>query len=178
MDDRELILAGIGQSGTKSRVSQPAVPLPKLPNDILWEMFTKRLEDLGGRIGTLEDLEVILSRPHYLDNESAARLGREPGGTPIWEAEVGVTTADLAIAETGSILISTGPGKPRLASLTPTVHVALVPRDRIVASLTEAFSQLSDRSTAMITGPSRTADIEGILVRGVHGPGDVVVIPV
>jgi len=178
MEDRELILTGLGPSGKKVRVSQPAVPLPKLPNEVLWEVFSKRLEALGGRLGSMEDVQIFLSRPHYIDHESAAIFGVTPGGDPIWAVEVGITMADLAIAETGSILIATGPGRPRLASLTPVVHVALVPKDRIVATLTEAFSQLSDRSTAMITGPSRTADIEGILVRGVHGPGDVVVIPV
>lgn len=178
MDDREAILTGLGSAGKKARLPVAPAPLPSLPNDALWTLFGERLEALGGRIGTLDDLEVILARPHFLDNESASRLGRNPGGTPVWEAEVGVTTADLAIAETGSLIMATGPGRPRLVSLTPTIHVAIVPRDRIVATVTEAFAHLSDRTTVMITGPSRTADIEGILVRGIHGPGDVVVIPV
>jgi len=152
--------------------------MPKLANDALWAMFADRLEALGGRVGTMADLEVILARPHVLDHEAAGVLGRAAGGHSVWEAEVGVTIADMAIAETGSILMSTGPGKPRLTSLTPILHVAIVPRIRIVATMAEAFSRLSDRTTVMVTGPSRTADIEGILVRGVHGPGDVVVIPI
>ncbi len=52
---------------------------------------------------------------HILDHDAAALLGRSPGGVGIWDAEVGVTTADMAIAETGSLLLSTGPGRPRFA---------------------------------------------------------------
>ncbi len=178
MPDRDLILGALGPVGKKARMPVAPAPLPQLPTDALWQLFTERIEELGGRIGTMEDLEIILARPHAIDGETATRLGRPVGGVPIWEAEVGVTTADLAIAETGSLIIATGSGKDRLLSLTPAIHVAIVPKDRIVATITEAFSRLSDRTTVMITGPSRTADIEGILVRGVHGPGDVVVIPV
>ncbi len=178
MADRDDILNALPQTGKKARVPVPAPPLPSLTSDAMWQIFGARLEELGGRLGTLEDVEVILSRPHVIDQESATRLGRQPGGVPIWEAEVGVTTADLAVAEIGSLLISTGPGRPRMASLSPVVHVVVMPKERIVATLEEAFARLSDRSTVMITGPSRTADIEHVLVRGVHGPGDIVVVPV
>ncbi len=178
MGDREAILTNLGKAGKKSRLPLPPAPMPALTYDALWEIFATKLEALGGRIGNLQDLEVILSRPHVLDVESATRLGRKSGGADVWAAEVGVTTVDLAIAETATLMLSTGPGRPRLASLTPTLHVALVPKERIVATMSEAFTQLTDRTTVLITGPSRTADIEGILVRGVHGPGDVLVIPV
>ena len=178
MEDREAILSNLGKAGKKTRLPVPPAPLPSLTYEALWEIFTQKLEALGGRIGTLHDLDVILARPHVLDIESSTRLGRAPGGADIWTAEVGVTTVDLAIAETGTLIIATGPGRPRLASLTPILHVALVPKERIVATMSEAFTKMSDRTTVLITGPSRTADIEGILVRGIHGPGDVVVIPV
>ena len=178
MDDREAIFADLPATGRKARLPLPQPPLPAHTSEELWAIFEHRLEDLGGRIGTLADLEVILARPHLLDLESASRLGLPSGGVPVWEAEVGVTTADVAIAETGSVLLATGPARGRLISLCPVVHVVIVPRERIVATLSEAFARLSDRTTVMITGPSRTADIEGVLVRGVHGPGDIVVIPV
>ncbi|MDR3692041.1 MAG: lactate utilization protein [Fimbriimonas sp.] len=178
MEDRDEILGRLSHSGRKTRPPDAATPLPVLSVDALWDLFARRLESLGGRIGTLDDLPIVLSRPHVIDIETAARLGRVPGGDPIWEAEVGVTTADLAIAETGTIVLSTGLGKPRLASLTPSLHVAIVPRSRIVATMAEAMSRLTDRTTVFVTGPSRTADIEGVIVRGVHGPGDVLVIPV
>jgi len=178
MADREEILAALGSKGNRTRTPVAIPPLPQLSNEALWSLFRQRLEELGGRIATLSELEAILARPFVMDVESALRLGRIHDGTPIWDAEVGVTTADLAIAETGSIVFATGLGRPSMASLTPTLHVAIIPKDRIVATVAEAFARMSDRTTVIITGPSRTADIEGILVRGVHGPGDVVVIPV
>ena len=60
-------------------------------------------------------------------------------------------------------------------------HIAVVPRDRILTGLDELFSILpnpAEQSSSMvlITGPSRTADIEQILVRGVHGPGRITVL--
>jgi len=178
MDDRDAIFADLPAAGRKARAPIAAPPLPALTAQALWVGFAERLEELGGRIGTIADLDVILSRPHIIDHEAAIRLGISPGGASIWDAEVGVTTADLAIAETGSLLLATGPGRPRMASLSPMVHVVIVPKERIVATMPEAFARLSDRTTIMITGPSRTADIEGVLVRGVHGPGDLVVVPV
>ena len=178
MEDREAILAALPPAGRKSRFPAAQPPMPQYSAEVLWGIFTQQLEALGGRVGTRTDLEVILARPHILDHESASILGLPSGGAPVWDAEVGVTTADLAIAETGTVLLSTGPARARMISLSPMVHVVIVPRERIVATMAEAFARLSDRTTVLITGPSRTADIEGVLVRGVHGPGDIVVVPV
>ncbi len=178
MDDREAIFAGLPPAARRARVPPASAPLPMLTAEALWTIFSQRLEALGGRMGTLAEVNIILARPHALDSEAAARLGRAPGGLPVWEAEIGVTTADLAVAETGSLLIATGPGRPRLLSLCPPVHVVVLPKERIVGTLEEAFARLSDRTSVIITGPSRTADIECALVRGVHGPGDLVVVPI
>lgn len=178
MTDRDAIFADLPAAGKKSRAPVPQPPLPQYSADVLWGIFAQQLEALGGRIGTRADVDVILARPHILDQESASILGLQSGGEPVWDAEVGVTTADLAVAETGTVLLATGPNRARMISLSPMVHVVIVPRDRIVATLAEAFARLSDRTTVLITGPSRTADIEGVLVRGVHGPGDIVVVPV
>jgi len=178
MADRDDIFADLPPAGRKARIPLPPPPLPGYTADALWKLFAVKLEALNGRVLGIDELDLILSRPYFLDHDAAAHLGRAPGGVPIWEAEVGVTSADLAIAETGTVLLSTGPGKPRLASLTPVMHVVIIPREKIVATLAEAFSRLSDRTTVLITGPSRTADIEGVLVRGVHGPREIVVVPV
>jgi L-lactate dehydrogenase complex protein LldG len=75
------------------------------------------------------------------------------------------------------------PEEARLISLLPPAHIALVRKDRILTGLDELFALVpkpSDRTSSMvlITGPSRTADIEQILVRGVHGPGRITVIAV
>ncbi len=70
-----------------------------------------------------------------------------------------------------------------MISLLPPAHIAVVPRDRILTGLDELFDKVplpAERSSSMvlITGPSRTADIEQILVRGVHGPGELHVVVV
>jgi L-lactate dehydrogenase complex protein LldG len=94
---------------------------------------------------------------------------------------LGVTGADAGLADTGSVVVATGPGRPRLASLLVPVHVAILPVDRLVPSVAELFAKRGDLVAAgsnlvCITGPSRTADIEHTLSRGVHGPGEVHVI--
>jgi L-lactate dehydrogenase complex protein LldG len=96
-------------------------------------------------------------------------------------ASVGLTGADAALAQTGSLVLASGPGRGRLASLLPPVHVALVRRDALIGSLPELIASRPDLVTrsanfVCITGPSRTADIEHVLARGVHGPRDVHVI--
>jgi len=90
---------------------------------------------------------------------------------------LGITLADSAIAETGSIAQFDRPWRPRSVSLLPPAHLCLVPQDRIVPRMEElldaAAGDLSGPSgyLALITGPSRTADIEKVLTIGVHGPG-------
>ena len=98
-------------------------------------------------------------------------------------ADVGITSADYALADTGSLVMIASPREARLVSLLPPAHIAVVPRDRILTGLDELFSVLPDpaavtSSMVLITGPSRTADIEQILVRGVHGPGQITVVVV
>lgn len=99
-------------------------------------------------------------------------------------ADLGVTGADLAIAETGTLVLVSGAGRPRSTSLLPPTHVAVFDRTVLVESLEqvgivlEAWheeEQPAWRGGAIhfITGPSRTADIELTLTRGVHGPREV-----
>jgi L-lactate dehydrogenase complex protein LldG len=96
-------------------------------------------------------------------------------------AEAGVTGCDAAIAETGSIVVLSGEGKPRSASLLPPLYVAVVRRNDLRPSMADFFAERADaiaaaRCCTFITGPSRTADIELTLTVGVHGPGEVVVV--
>ncbi|HXE79108.1 MAG TPA: lactate utilization protein [Vicinamibacterales bacterium] len=94
---------------------------------------------------------------------------------------IGVTGAAAGIAESGTIVVVSGPGRPRLASLLPPVHVAVLRADRLYATLPDVLAAQPDlveqgSNLVLITGPSRTADIEMTLTRGVHGPGEVHVI--
>jgi len=91
---------------------------------------------------------------------------------------VGITSADYALANTGTLVMLS---EPRLISLLPPVHIAVIPAGCLLSSLDELLSILPDparvsNSMVLITGPSRTADIEQILVRGVHGPGEIHVV--
>lgn len=96
-------------------------------------------------------------------------------------AEIGLTGCDAAIAETGSLAMLSGPGKSRAVSLLPPVHIAVVQRGNLYFNMSEFFSKNSGKvraasSCSLITGPSRTADIELTLTVGVHGPGRVIVV--
>jgi L-lactate dehydrogenase complex protein LldG len=93
-------------------------------------------------------------------------------------ANVGITSVDYALAETGTMVLFSSAHEARLISLLPPVHVAIFPKSSILVGLDELFTLLplpAEMTSAMvmITGPSRTADIEQILVRGVHGPGEI-----
>ncbi len=91
--------------------------------------------------------------------------------------DIGISSADCAIAETGTLMVCSRPGQERLASLLPLMHVAIVERQQIVPDLIDAFGLLHERglenlpsNTTFITGPSKTGDIELQLTTGVHGP--------
>ncbi len=91
------------------------------------------------------------------------------------ELDAGLTGAVAGLAESGSIVLDSGPGRPRMASLVPLLHMALMPRSALYRSLTHLAVDRPDllegsTNTVVITGPSRTADIEQTLNLGVHGP--------
>jgi len=94
-------------------------------------------------------------------------------------ADIGITTVAAAIAETGSLCVRSGGEQRRLASLAVTTHIAIVRADQIVPDLIDwaaAHSGELPANEALISGPSKTADIELTLVTGVHGPGHVHVV--
>lgn len=98
-------------------------------------------------------------------------------------ADVGISSVDYAVAETGSLVVCSKPGQERMVSLLPPVHVALVDEAIIVPDLYDVFSRLQQQdpqalpsNLAFITGPSKTGDIELQLTTGVHGPGRWIVV--
>ena len=94
-----------------------------------------------------------------------------------YDYDAGVTEVDYAVAETGSLVIRHRPEHGRLLSLVPFVHVAVLDPKRIVPDLLDLFDILAKEGTGsgvtMISGPSKTADIEMNVVTGVHGPNVV-----
>lgn len=97
------------------------------------------------------------------------------------ELAVGITSAAYALADTGSLVMLANSEEARLTSLLPPVHIAVIERRQILTGLDELLTLVPlpadvTSSMVLITGTSRTADIEQILVRGVHGPGEVHVV--
>lgn len=101
-------------------------------------------------------------------------------------ADIGITNVHRLIAETGSVVVASGPNEPRSLSLLPPVHICIADRSQLLPDLFDLFDLYSPiaspgKSTppsclTLITGPSKTGDIELKLVTGVHGPGEVHVI--
>ncbi len=97
-------------------------------------------------------------------------------------ADIGLSTAAWAIAETGSLVLEGGPGMGRSVTLLPPTYVAVVPVERILRTVPEAVEKYAGdagglpANVCFHTGPSRSGDIEMALFVGMHGPGDVHVI--
>lgn len=97
------------------------------------------------------------------------------------ESDIGISSADYGLADTGTLVMLSSHQEPRMISLLPPLHIAIVPENRIIGNLDELLTVLpapaeQTSSMVLITGPSRTGDIEQILVRGVHGPGELHVV--
>ena len=176
--------------------TQVAEPVPVSPPALpLLERFSSELEALGGTIVTCSSAEVADLVLDFLRQRGITRIQAwegthlmdgllehlDGGGIQIQlhpdpEITAGLTGADGAIAETGTLVLTDAPGRPIIASLLPEIHVALLPASKVYEAMPEAL-QLPDirQSTlgALISGPSRTADIEMTLTIGVHGPREV-----
>jgi L-lactate dehydrogenase complex protein LldG len=97
---------------------------------------------------------------------------QEFDATRVDDYAFGITRAAGAIAESGTVVLNDATTSRRLAALAPWVHIAVVERASIFSDLPEAVAALgTDRNVVWCTGPSKTADVEGILIEGVHGPG-------
>lgn len=93
----------------------------------------------------------------------------------LYDSDAGITDVLAAVAETGSLVIRSSSSTSRGGFLVPPVHIALVPASKILPDLVDLWPLLhpAPTSAVIVTGPSKTADIEGILVTGVHGPREV-----
>ena len=104
-----------------------------------------------------------------------------PSAEDLFNVDVGITTAQAAIAETGTLVLDSSRERNRLISLVPPVHIAILDVAQIHQTLGETLSELQRGSevspiVTFVTGPSRTADIELTLAIGVHGPQELYVI--
>jgi L-lactate dehydrogenase complex protein LldF len=172
-----------------NKKQEKEVDAPKTQSINVVERFSRELEAVGGHayIVTVDELskrliEFLKERninaamiwdsipaidEEYL-TESDLRVVRSADPN----VRVGITGALFAIAETGTLVIPSGNGQPLSASLLPEIHIAIIQSSQIVGSLEEALQNKEVRNAsavALITGPSRTADIEMTLTIGVHG---------
>jgi L-lactate dehydrogenase complex protein LldG len=176
----------------------------------LVEMFKEKLEAVGGHcILTGSDVEVVaaltsiisglqktplnarriaLSNAPALEPLVAAidvevdEIVASPSAADLFDYDIGISSVQAAIAETGTLVLESECERHRLVSLVPPVHIAIIEAGQICLTLGEALAavhgedgQLSPTVT-FITGPSRTADIELTLAIGVHGPQELFVI--
>ncbi len=104
---------------------------------------------------------------------------------PFFAADIGISGVEYLIAETGTLVVTTSPGQPRSVSLLPPIHIAVAERSQLIPDLFDLFAGLPKRDDGtpempscltLITGPSKTGDIELRLVTGVHGPGELHVV--
>ena len=137
-----------------------------------------KLRDLG--MDVMSEPEAAAKDGASFANASGSERDR------YFSAEVGITNVHRLIAETGTVVLASKPDEPRSASLLPPVHIALADRSQLLPDLFDLFDLFSPVSTltkstppsclTLITGPSKTGDIELKLVTGVHGPGEIHVI--
>jgi L-lactate utilization protein LutC len=201
------VRTALGRGAGQNIPEPPGVRIrvPEVDRETRVDSMLRCVEALAGkahRAATLEDARVVVAGALAGRNAVAsnAPLLAECGITGLpgvqsgfshhdelraacVSAGVGITSADYALADTGTLVLLASPDEARMISLLPPAHIAIVPVTHILTGLDELFSVLahpaeSTSSMVLITGPSRTADIEQILVRGVHGPGEIMVIVV
>ena len=173
-------------------------PRPRMPADLAGR-FMQRATDMQSTVERIASTELIPERvARYLDaltlppafaaqkshagvcwpefaafDWSAAGLSIEARPTT-GNDRLGITGVFCGIAETGTLVILSGADTPTATTLLPDTHIAVLRSDRIVAGMEEAFALIArerlPRAVNLISGPSRTGDIEQTIVLGAHGP--------
>jgi L-lactate dehydrogenase complex protein LldF len=149
------------------------------PSHILAPALHKTREQIAELIGKAAGQELAGA-----SNEEIVAAARQHLRQSFINADMGISGANIAIAETGTLVLVTNEGNGRLVTTLPPIHVALVGVEKIVPSLDEATEVLKMLApsatgqkmsvyTSFTTGPSRSADIENSLTVGVHGPKEV-----
>jgi len=158
-----------------------------LPVADLWALFAERLQAVNGTpLTSVAELVALLAKNGWKHGYCdpvlwPALAGAFPSGitvettydrTRVDDYAFGITAATGAIAETGTLILSDKDTSCRLGALAPWLHVAVLKRAQILPDITAAVAALPpDPNIIWVTGPSKTADVEGILIEGVHGPG-------
>ena len=182
--------------------SEPStvIPLPVTAsaNDVL-EIFRASLEMVGAKCAFVADENEAAARLSALISELSAKnvvisdsdlvyrvveatgidAVVDPSRDELFSSDVGITSAQWAIAETGTLVLESGAERHRLISLVPPVHVCILLAGSIRRSMSEILKVVDSNANptiTFVTGASRTSDIELTLAIGVHGPGELHVI--
>jgi L-lactate dehydrogenase complex protein LldG len=173
-------------------------PKPTVGDDRIahFEAQAARMSSTTERVASTGDVPAAVAR--YLDGHSLARRAVAWGTLDAlpWQAAdmevafrrphgddlVGISGAFVAVAETGTLMMLSGPDTPASMHLLPETHIAIVAAERIVAHYEDGFALMRaergqpPRAMNLVSGPSRTGDIEQTIVLGAHGPYRVHVI--
>ena len=200
----DALLARVREAVRAQAVTVAAVPAHTVVRRIardqadLASLFAAKAQSVGMRVTRVTDAQLNATLAKLLESRAmtvvamrdpslaaranaaaGARLAPNNNDDLLFDCEVGITDVDCAIAESGSLVISTN-GRIRNAWVTPPIHIAVVRAAQVLADLVDLFELRPDTldaaSTTIITGPSKTADIEGVLVTGVHGPAEVEIV--
>jgi L-lactate dehydrogenase complex protein LldG len=162
---------------------------PKLEGSDLWEIFRRNFAAVHGRpMTSVEELAEFLKangQTHgYCDPALFEAVGAKLAAAGLTveteydrsrydDYQFGITRASGAIAESGTVILDDDRTSHRLAALSPWVHVAVLERSEIHRAISDAIAAFGESPNIVwCTGPSKTADVEGILIEGVHGPGE------
>lgn len=156
-------------------VGSPEMVWARLAEILQARSARKILLGVGGLIDRLQipqrlkpSFEIFRTDPHLPPTREA-----------FFQADIAISNVAHLIAETGTVVMATAPEIPRSLSLLPPVHIALAERSQILPDLFDLFDLFAPRHgvlpscLSLITGPSKTGDIELKLVTGVHGPGEI-----
>lgn len=194
---RAAIFAKI-ESATAALKSKAAYPdydmalvhsAPKLEGADLWEIFARNFSAVNGKPMSSTDTLIDFLKQNnqfrgYCDPTLHDTIGSQLAAAGLTveteydrdrfeDYQFGITRASGAIAESGTVILDDNRTSHRLAALSPWVHIAVVSLSEIHRTIPEAITAFGDSPNIIwCTGPSKTADVEGILIEGVHGPGE------
>ncbi len=166
----------------EQRATEVGMEVRRSRDDGVAHAVCEWLDDLSARRVCVAAGDANDALERALDGAGIERLSWEgdPSMASHYAADAGVTDVRAALAETGTLICDSGPSQGRGHSLVPPVHVAIVRAADVVPDMLDFMRTQQGRppgdlpsGRALITGPSKTADIEGVMVTGVHGPGKV-----
>ncbi|NWK54495.1 LUD domain-containing protein [Verrucomicrobiaceae bacterium N1E253] len=162
---------------------------PKLEGEDLWQIFSRNFSAVNGKpMQSVDELIALLKEqnqshgycdPSLMDSigsklvEAGLNVETEYDRSRYDDYAFGITRATGAIAESGTLILNDEQTSDRLAALSPWVHVGVMKRSEILRTIPDAIASFGNSPNIIwATGPSKTADVEGILIEGVHGPGE------